>query len=514
MTIMRHQIFQSMAAISLLVLSLGLAAATPAQAAQGNAASPHTAPKPQAVAADPVARCAALIRVDLSTTQEAPAEILASAAHEGKGDVPAYCEVSGYVWRNTQFQIRFPLANWNSRYVVMGTGGQAGQIRADIPLAPYSVQGDHLRRGFAVIDYNGGHTSTSGDAKWAYDNESAMIDYGFRSAHVANITGRAILSIFFGRAPVHAYFRGCSNGGREALMMAQRYPYDFDGIIAGAPSIRYGDIFINAFWLGSMLKSPAGLAFDDAAVATLHRSVVNQCGIRAAGAGSEAIDPRSCKVDVSRTICKSGEHSDCLTVEQADFARTLYSGPRRADGTPIVKSSIMPGSELSWPALRRRTNNYPADVFRYLAFSPAPGPNWSPDVARLDDYQKRMGTMEGLFNATNPDIRIFKARGGRLIMYFGWADVIGGIGEGIDYYEMVNKLMGGSVETMKFARLFLIPGMDHCLAGGEGPSVFDFTGVIDNWVINGKAPSTLNGYHPNPDGSPSFYRTVPVYAVH
>jgi feruloyl esterase len=219
--------------------------------------------------------------------------------------------------------------------------------------------------------------------------------------------------------------------------------------------------------------------------------------------------------------CKGAQAGNCLTDHQIGIARRIYDGPRRADGTQIVQSSVLPGSELAlirtgakYASLDGKPywfmGKYASDMLRDLAFDPAPGPGWMPDPAMIDDYVKRMGLMDTLFSATNPDMRAYKARGGKLLIYMGWNDVLGGVRAPIDYYENVERMMGGEKNTGSFFRLFMMPGMDHC-KDGEGASVFDWLGELDKWVETGKAPASVTGYHPKRDGTPEFYRTVKPY---
>lgn len=452
-------------------------------------------------------QCAKLRTADFSLTEDAPAEITSAAPVKGSDVLPNTCVVEGVVWPNVRFRVEFPLVSWNGKMVVVGTGGQAGFITTAADYDKYKMNSvPLLPKGYAFVGHDSGHSAAG--TKWGWHNPSAEIDYGFRGGHVAGLIGKAILQAFYGRRPARSYYHSCSNGGREALMMAQRYPWDYDGIVAGDPSLAYSSLFIRFYAFVELMKDRTRSGFDVLAARVLHKSVLDQCDALDGKKDGVLEDPRRCKVDFTRVLCKGGAADDCLTSRQVDIAQKIYEGPRGADGSQIAPSSAMPGSELTWANWGAST--YPAEVFRYLAFDPAPGPGWTPDPARLGDYARRMGLMDSLFSAVNPDLRQFKSHGGKLISYYGWNDAMGGLWENIDYYAMTERVMGGVDKTLDFYRLFIIPGMDHC-GGGDGVSEFDYIGALNRWIEQGKAPDALRGYHPPSDGSPEFTRDVPYY---
>lgn len=456
----------------------------------------------------PGADCAELRYTDFSATEDAIIQVT-DARPLAASDGFAYCQVEGYVSRSSRFRLRYPLTTWNGKIVVLGTGGQAGGLPNDNPAGGRG--GGELRRGFATVQHDGGHFSTITDAKWAYNDPQAQIDFGFRTPHVVTVAGKAILTRVL-RAPARAYYAGCSNGGREAMMMAQRFPYDFDGIVAGAPSIAVRDLFLNMLFVRELVRDQSRSGFDMAAARTLHAGAIRQCDAIDGRTDNIIDDPRRCRVDFKPLMCGAEAAEDCLTPHQADIARRIYDGPRTPDGRQIAPSSAFPGSEIAWVAFitPRWAIGYVDDVLRYLAFDPPPGPNWTPDVGKLEEYSRRMGVAEAIASAVNPDLRAFKSHGGKLISYYGWADAFGGARSIMDYYETAERVAGGEAATQEFFRLFMIPGMDHC-GGGDGASVFDFVGEIDRWVETGVAPQAIEGFHPGRDGKPEFTRTVPAY---
>ncbi|HJS12956.1 tannase/feruloyl esterase family alpha/beta hydrolase [Sphingopyxis sp.] len=455
------------------------------------------------------AACAELRYADFSTIEDAMTQVTSARPVAGADGTPDYCEVEGYIWRATRFRLRFPLENWNRKMVVQGGGGQTG----DLPNDPQARSGRAapLRKGYAVVNQNGGHFSTLTDTKWSYFNEPAMIDFGMRTPYVVSVASKAILAHVFGEKPRRAYFEGCSNGGREAMMMAQRFPWEFDGVIAGAPSIDVRGLTINLFHGAALLRDQSRAGFDLAAAQTLHKGAIGQCDKLDGKLDGLIGDPRVCKVDFRPLMCKGEASTSCLTERQADIARQMYAGPRNAAGQPFTARSAYPGSELSWISFitPRWTIDYGNELMR-AALYPPPPPGWIPDPARLEDYAKRMGVIEGLTAPTNPDLTQFNAAGGKMIAYYGWTDAFGGADAIMNYYEAAERVGGGEEATQDYFRLFMMPGMDHC-GGGEGAFVYDYLGELDKWVESGKAPASLTGFHPGPEGKPQFSATVVPY---
>lgn len=452
--------------------------------------------------------CAALAHEDFSGVEDAPTRVSEAryvAANASRG---AYCVVEGYVWRNVRFRARFPASGWNGKLVVEGSGGQAGNLWPE-ELVSASPR-DAVRRGYAVVAHDGGHFSTVADAQWGWNNDSAQIDYGFRAAHVAGLAGRAVIGRAYGTAPLRAYFTGCSSGGREALMMAQRYPWDFDGVIAGAPTVSYEDVVTTMAWMVGVLSGPAGEMFTPEAAKTLHAAVLAQCDRTDGRADGVIDDPRRCRIDLQKIRCGPGQAADCLTEGQIDVASRLYDGPRTPTGERVAASTMFYGSELTWLPIAALARDYPNEAYRYLAFSPAPGPGFRADIRKIGDYRRRMGQMGALFSPSNPDISTFKGRGGKLLSYYGWQDAIGGGANVMRYYDTVERTLGGPDRTRDVFRLFMIPGMEHC-GGGDGAWQIDWLDVLDRWVETGKAPDEVQGRRPATEAAPESVRSYAPY---
>ena len=494
-------------------LSIGIAIAAAGTSASAAAATPDA----------PEARCAAMARHDFSDLPDGPAQILSAQPFPAAKGMPAYCDIKGYSWRSIQFRVLIPMSGWNEKMLVAGTGGQAGSLFLGDPSTYYV--GDALAKGYALVFSDTGHISSGGDSKWAWNNEAAMIDHAFRASHVAGAVGKAVIAAYSGRKPAKSYFHGCSNGGREALMMAQRFPWDYDGIIAGAPSQAYGRLFMHMAWFNDLLRDQGPNGITPAIAKTLHAAVLDQCDGLDGNKDGVLDDPRQCKVDFSRIQCKNGVTEACLTQHQVGIARKLYEGPRSDDGTQLAMSSIVPGSELNWQRWRLGSTSenptelaaradlidgYPREVFRYLMTAPGRGPSFDPKISEMEQYRKAMGYMDTLLSAMDPDLRPYRDAGGKLLIYWGWNDSLGGTLQGVDYFEAVQRVMGGDSATAPFTRMFMVPGMGHC-SGGEGPWKIDYLTALDNWVTRNKEPDALTGTHPADETGPDFTRQIPRY---
>jgi feruloyl esterase len=456
---------------------------------------------PGAPGAAGVAQCNALGSLDLSTLDDAPTQIVESRLVGAKGDLPAFCEVRGYVTPNVGFKIELPVAAWNGKFVETGCGGSCGSTDTG-----YGDCEAAARKGYACVRTDTGHRGggqSGQDGLWAYNNLQAHVDFGYRAAHVAALAGKAIAGQFYGRAPAHSYFSGCSTGGRQALIEAQRFPWDFDGIIAGAPGIDETDDAMDMAWALRALNKDRKPLLSQAELELVHQAALARCDMDDGVKDGIIGNPLACRFDPAELVCRRDQKSGCLTKVQADAVKKVYAGPTNSKGERIFVSGAMPGSELNWENWLTYSTTGPnstpiieawaTEFFRYMVM-PALGAGWTLADFDFDRDYKRIGsTSRSLWTADNPDLRKFKSAGGKLIMYQGWNDPLGGIPEKtIDYYQTTEKTMGGRAATQSFARLFMIPGMKHC-AGGEGATVIDYLGYLEDWVEAGKAPDKLIG---------------------
>lgn len=470
-------------------------------------------------AGEVAAQCNALKTADFSGIQDAPTQITEADLIEAKDDVPAYCRTQGYVAPQVGFEIRLPASRWNGKFMMVGCGGNCGLLwpgYCDMP----------LRKGYACIVSDMGHRGSGEDGLWAYNNLQAEIDYAYRATHVAALAGKAITERYYGTAPNRSYFMGCSQGGRQGLVEAQRFPWDFDGIVAGAPPVDRNDNSVNGHSMYQLWAVLAAQGQGDrpvlppSAIKLMHDAVIAKCDLDDGVKDGIIGNPPACKFDPDELLCTPGTKTEagCLTKSQAEAAKKIYVGVTTPTGETLYPG-VAVGSELNWiptfiypDGTAGRMKEVAMDRFRYNLFVPDPGPSLkATDIDFARDY-KRFGMMASLYSAANPDLRSFKAAGGKLIMYDGWSDERNMPAPIIDYYETVERTMGGRQETQNFFRLFMLPGMKHC-SGGAGADAVDFLGYLEAWAEHDRAPDRLLAAHPkqNPaadDGYP--YRQFPA----
>ena len=470
-----------------LLVSLALGATARAQV---TAASPSAGPE---------AACAALPLLDFASVPDAATRVTAARFVPASARQVAHCEVQAYVAPNVGFELRLPARDWNGKFAQVGCGGFCGGI---FPTACDAVLG----RGYACVATDMGHKSTALDAQWAYDNLQAEVDFAYRATHVVTLAGKAITESYFGEQPRRAYFVGCSTGGRQGMVEAQRFPWDYDGIVSGAPVIDETGDGMALLWNVVSMHDKTGKPLLSAGdLERVHAAAVAHCDLDDGVKDGLIGDPRRCRFDPADMVCATGDGGGCLSPAQAEAVRKVYAGPADSQGRPLYTGGALPGSELNWignyvarDGGRSTYERFMTDLFRYLAFMPDPGPSWTIDQFDWDRDYRRLDLMESLYSGSNPDLRRFKARGGKLLVYQGWADQSVLPLNVIDYYETAEKTMGGRAATQEFFRLFMIPGMNHCV-GGEGAHAVDYLSYLEAWVERGEAPDTMLAGHPKPD---------------
>ncbi len=468
--------------------ALALAAAAQAQVPAGAPATVGTE-----------AACASLPLEDFAALPDAPTQVTASRFVAGSPRSPAYCEVQAYVAPQVGFELRLPARDWNAKFAHIGCGGFCGGIFAT---ACDSV----VARGYACVATDMGHKSTALDATWAYNNLQGEIDFGYRATHVVTVAGKAITERFFGKGPQRSYFMGCSTGGRQGFVEAQRFPWDYDGIIAGAAVIdETGDGMALLWNVISTHDADGRPLLQPADLERVHAAAIARCDLDDGVKDGLIGDPRTCGFDPAELICAPGTSGNCLTKVQADAVRKVYSGPVDSKGKRLYTGGALPGSELNWIGNYVSRDGGPStyfrfmtDMFRFMNFMPDAGPRWKIGDFDWDRDYKRLGLMESLYSGSNPDLRKFKAAGGKLLAYQGWADQSVLPLNLVDYYETAERTMGGRAATQEFFRLYMIPGMNHCL-GGEGAHAVDYLSYLEAWVEQGKAPDMMLSAHPKPE---------------
>ena len=420
----------------------------------------------------------------------------------------AVCVVEATLAPSIGVRVALPTRTWAQRYMQLGCGGLCGRTSLDVGVADgcAMVSGG----GFVMASTDMGHTSD--DAGWGADAQKRE-DFAHRAVHLTAETARALIRRFYGQPERFSYFNGCSDGGREALVEAQRYPDDFDGILAGAPAMVFqvqNSLFHG--WQARSNTGPDGKAILLAArLPILHRAVVAACDALDGQTDQLIAAPSLCRFDPSSVQCRAGQDpANCLTADEVAVARRFYEGPRDArTGERLTVGGPQPGSELAWagvyvpqaagqPTLSERIA---LEAMRDLIFESDPPTSLAGltfDRATFDRLRPR----HPLLDATSPDLAAFAARGGTVILWHGWADPHISPLTTIAYHQAVQARMGEE-RTASFERLYLLPGVYHC-AGGEGPSQLDLVTPMMAWVERGLAPDAIVT-RPAPSGEPSAF---------
>ena len=480
-------------------------------------------------------KCANLAAIDFTSIPDAPTEItsakLVDVPAEGlpasprqfmtgpmdKPKFSQYCEVTGYVAPQNKFDLKLPLeSDWNEKLFFSACGGFCGSVDGN-------VCNFGLARGYATVTGNGGHDGGAGlDGLWARGSPAAQEDFGWRSDHVVALAAKAITARFYGKPLRRSYMAGCFKGGESALLQAQRFPADFDGLIPAAalyePTRSWN---IGAAWFAQAVDDGhGGSVLNKETVETIHRSVLAQCSAQSGVDEGIVTDPLTCAWKPEVLACRSSANAgSCLTTRQIDAVNRLMTPPHDSKGVVLYPYAYVAGTEINWSPW-----NY---MVSHLVDGSTPEPfNYQGSTLYqryLDDPTERTGVTaltfnfdrdpatlqraEKIYDATSYDLRAFKARGGKILMWHGMADGAIPFTSSIAYYQNVEKLIGGREATQEFFRLFLIPGVLHC-GGGPGPFEFDPLTALDTWVETGKAPDLLIAHHST---NGSVDRSRPIY---
>jgi feruloyl esterase len=398
--------------------------------------------------------------------------------------VPAFCRVAATLRPSTDSEIEMEVwlpEDWNGKFQFVGGGGWAGVIS-------YPAMATALQEGYATASTDTGHKG--GTANFAIGHPEKLVDFAYRAVHESTVKSKAIMTTFYDRAPRLSYWNGCSTGGRQGLMEAQRYPEDFDAIVAGAPAnyqthLHTWDLSVAV----PVLKDPAAVV-PAAKLNMLNKAVLASCDANDKVKDGLLNEPRSCKFDPATLLCKAGDSESCLTAPQVEAVKRMYA-PAKTKSGQIVFPGKEYGSETGWNAISGGQAPQGVSLGSFLvAYDDA---NWDWKTFDLDRDLKAVDEKVGnIVNAINPDLSAFKARGGKLILYHGWNDTAISPGNTINYYNSVLSKMGAKQDN--WVRLFMIPGMGHC-QGGPGPSQVNYMGALERWRESGVAPDQLQAYH-------------------
>jgi feruloyl esterase len=490
-------------------LIAGLALLSRATAAESD--GPPLLELPERAVESPVMACEGLATHSFASVQEVNMHILSASIQPAQPGRAEFCVVKGYVAPQVQFALYLPTKSYTGRYLQGGCGGMCGVIGDSLSPSCDSVVAFGGR--FAVGFNNSGHIGAGiGDTDWATDAPELRKDYAYRATHVAQVAAKLILGAFYGRSPSYSYFQGCSDGGREALMESQRYPRDFNGIVAGSV-FSMPAVMEQFLWDSHVGLTAAGeKLFTPEATALLHSAVLKQCDALDGARDDQIDDPRLCHYDPGKLACRAGRAPPgCLTAEQVKAARLLYQGPMDSAGQRLFPGGLPYGSELLWsaPGALTATGVAAGGFLRSLAFPqqlPA-GFTWRDWTFDRESFQ-RLDAAAAVYDPRSPDLHPFREAGGKLILWQGTADQASGIHGMPEYYQEVRDVMGGLDSTRQFARLFLVPGVYHC-GGGYVPYQEDFLGALVNWVERNEAPAQVEAAARMGDGR---VRRRPVFA--
>jgi feruloyl esterase len=366
-------------------------------------------------------------------------------------------------------EVWLPSTGWNGKLQVVGNGGFAGTIS-------YAAMANALGAGYAAASTDTGHTGPSPNT---FANDDVLVDFAHRAIHETTVAAKVAVNGFFGNGPRLSYFNGCSTGGRQAVTASQRYPEDFDGIVAGAPASHTSTQAFGQIWFYQALADPAS-ALSREKLTLLHNAVLEACDQRDGARDGVLENPLSCKFDPQVLACKQGsDAASCLTAAQVEGVRRIYAGPSNPRTGQHVFAGLERGSELGWNPV---PVGYAVDYFKYVVFKDA---NWDPKTLNYDSHVEQASKGANLvFDATDPDISRFTKRGGKLIMYQGWAEPGIPPANLVKYFDQIQQKTSGAKDSV---RVFMVPGMGHC-GGGNGTSTFDMVAALDAWRDGGKAP--------------------------
>ncbi|HWB95318.1 MAG TPA: tannase/feruloyl esterase family alpha/beta hydrolase [Bryobacteraceae bacterium] len=412
-------------------------------------------------------------------------------------NLPAFCRVAATL-RPTQdsdikIEVWMPESGWNGRFEGTGNGGFAGKIA-------YGTLAGAVRRGAAVANTDMGMAPAPGSDVSAFaDHPEKWADWGWRATHEVTVASKQLVRAYYGRNAQRSYFAGCSTGGEQALMEAQRYPDDYDGILAGAAANNRTGVHTSILW-NYMATQPPHAYIPEAKLNLLAAAVLDTCDATDGLKDGLIADPRPCRFDPAKLPCHGADQENCLTAAEVQTARAIYEGPVNPRTKEQIYPGVPAGTELDWTHFGPPPGKNEPPPFEAI-FKWGLGKDWNWRTFRFDrDFSAYRAKVGPSVDAMSPDLSAFEARGHKLIVYHGWADWLVVPGEALRYRDAVlaqRQTTGGKRkpadverEVNQFYRLFLIPGMAHC-GGGPGLNRFDGLNALVNWVERDIAPDQI-----------------------
>jgi feruloyl esterase len=464
----------------------------------------------QAPAESPGGSCAGLTRLRIPGVSIVRAADMPAGLFSPPGGRPltvdTFCRVEAVATPSPDSSMRVEVwvpagEKWNGKLLGSGNGGFSGAFA-------YAPMAAGLARGYAAVSTDTGHTGDQVD--FAIDHPEKLVDWAYRSVHVMTDIAKLVIRARHGRFPAHAYFDGCSTGGQQALSEAQRFPADYDGIVAGDPGQNRARLILGFLWSWNAMHTTDGRPVLPAAkLPLLTEAAVKACDARDGLTDGLISAPTACAFDPSTLRCRGNETDRCLTDAQVAAVTKVYEGARN----PRTGEQIFPGwargSERGWGSyIINPAEPVRLGILRSPMFA---DPAWDPRSFDWDSDVRFVDTTIPFLSATSSDLHAFKASGGKLVMYTGLADPVVPPRDTERYYEAVTAAMGGTAATQEFFRFFPVPGMGHC-SGGPGPSTFDALGALEAWVERGRAPDRIIASHVT-DGKPDATRPLCPYPL-
>ena len=460
------------------------------------------------------ATCESLGGLPLADTAVVAAKAIPAGSFKPEGgqavpNLPAFCEIHGIIKPTADsaihFEVWLPVTNWNSKLQVVGNGGLAGTIS-------YPAMATALRNGYATASTDTGHT-TSEPKEWL-QNRDRLIDYSYRGLHLTTVDAKALVDQFYSQNAKQSIYTGCSKGGQQGLMEAQRFPADFDGIVAGDAANYWTHQIQSELWNGIVTGTPeTNLPAEK--LQMIQEAVLKQCDALDGVTDGLIADHRRCTFNPKTLLCHGADTSACLTPAQEAAVEKLYTGPVNPRTGQKLYGGFYPGNELGWggngrPAVINRVDNSSGvSSFDFTRFALLGRPDWQFRTFDFDrDTQAMDEKLATISNATDPNLAEFRRLGHKLFYYHGAADPLIPAQNGIDYYETVVAAQAkggknGLAETQTFFRAYIVPGLYHC-SGGPGPSAFGTSGAapildadhdavtaVSKWIETGAAPDRI-----------------------
>lgn len=438
--------------------------------------------------------CETLMSLKMSNVTITAAQTVAAgtfASPRGGGQtaafkrMPPFCRVAATLTPSDDSDIKvevwLPLTGWNEKYEAVGNGAWAGSIS-------YGEMAEGLKRGYTVSSTDTGHAGAG--AEWAIGHPEKVIDYAYRSEHEMALTAKAVMKAFYRREAKLAYFNGCSTGGRQALVEAERYPSDFDGIIAGAAANPKAGLDAWRVWIAQAMFENKNSVVPPSQFGVIHNAVLAKCDAIDGVNDGLIENPLKCHFDPETLKCQGSSGPDCLTPAQVQAVRTIMRPAKNRQTGELIFPTYSLGAELGWARMLTGPNAYDRalEQYRFMVYN---DPDWNWRTFDLErDFENSLKAHDGVFGAVNPDLSAFAQRGGKLLTYHGWADPNIASEASVNFYKATTAATKPPASSPDWVRLFMVPGMGHC-SGGEGPDSFDMLTPLDRWVERNEVPARI-----------------------